>query len=259
MKPMTRRTAIGSAVTEMARDPSLARRGPQQRGQEADGRALAGAVGPDEAEDLPLADREAQVVDGDEIAVALGEVDHLDHWSRFSLGSFGSTRRSFPGLPARTGLLGLHRAVGRLGPRGRHHPPDPAPASHHRVDRGRRRQRLLRSEGQDVVMWAVRARRRAAPEVHEHRREPAPPVRRRLDHLAGHRLGDQATSRISPVVLVPVLPGRPDRAQDGVEVRSRSRLDLLRELAPTRLADLDRCPRGDRPQVSLLPGVPIGP
>ena len=63
----------------VAADAALARGRPQQRGQEADGRALARAVGADEAEDLPLADGEAQVVDGHEIAVPLGEVDHLDH------------------------------------------------------------------------------------------------------------------------------------------------------------------------------------
>ena len=81
MKPITRRTDIGSAVTEKpATRPSPAV-GRKQRRQESDRRALAGAVGADEAEDLTLADGEAQVVDGDEIAVALGEVAHLDHRS----------------------------------------------------------------------------------------------------------------------------------------------------------------------------------
>ena len=62
-----------------AGDPPLAGRRPQQRRQEPDRRALARAIGPDETEDLTLADGEAQVVDGDEVSVTLGEVDHLDH------------------------------------------------------------------------------------------------------------------------------------------------------------------------------------
>ena len=63
----------------VAADPSLARGRAQQRGQEPDRRALARAVGTDEPEDLSLANGEAEVVDGHEIAVPLGEIDHLDH------------------------------------------------------------------------------------------------------------------------------------------------------------------------------------
>ena len=69
----------------VARDAPLAERRPQQGGQESDRGALAGAVGPDEAEDLALTDGEAQVVDGDEITVILREVDHLDHDSFVSM------------------------------------------------------------------------------------------------------------------------------------------------------------------------------
>ena len=58
----------------VAGDAPLARGRAEQGGEEADRRALAGAVGADEAEDLALADREVQVVDGHEFAVALGEV-----------------------------------------------------------------------------------------------------------------------------------------------------------------------------------------
>ena len=79
MKPITRRTDIGSEVTENpATRPSPAV-GRKQGRQEPDGRALARAIGPDEAEDLALADRKTQIVDSDEIAVALGEVAYFDH------------------------------------------------------------------------------------------------------------------------------------------------------------------------------------
>ena len=76
----------------MARDPPFARGGAEQGGQEPDGRALARAVGADEAEDLALADRQVQVVHGHELAVTLGEVAHLDHGRGFS-GRSGGTRR----------------------------------------------------------------------------------------------------------------------------------------------------------------------
>ena len=49
---------------------------------------LPGAVGADEAEDLALADRQVEVIDGDELAVPLGEVVDLDHGFA-PLGAFG--------------------------------------------------------------------------------------------------------------------------------------------------------------------------
>ena len=55
--------------------------------EEADRGALARAVGADEAEDLSLADGEAQVVDGHEIAVPLREVADFDHGDFVSVGS----------------------------------------------------------------------------------------------------------------------------------------------------------------------------
>src|SRR6202042_3513141 len=60
-------------------DPSLACRGSQERRQKPNRRTLARAVGSDKAEDLTLADGKAEVVYGDKISIALGEVDHLDH------------------------------------------------------------------------------------------------------------------------------------------------------------------------------------
>ena len=63
----------------VAVDGAFAGGGAEQRGQEADGRAFAGAVGADEAEHLAGADLEIQVRHGDEFAVDLGEVAEFDH------------------------------------------------------------------------------------------------------------------------------------------------------------------------------------
>ena len=53
--------------------------GLEQRGQKADRGALAGAVGPDEAEQLAGLDLQVQRLDGREVAVVLAEIDELDH------------------------------------------------------------------------------------------------------------------------------------------------------------------------------------
>ena len=90
--PANRHGVGGDGV---AADPPLARGRPQQGRQEPDRRALARAVGPDEAEDLPLADGEAEIVDGHEVSVALGEVDHFNHVpivSRLTSGTESSVR-----------------------------------------------------------------------------------------------------------------------------------------------------------------------
>ena len=63
----------------VAVDDAFAGGGAEQRGQEANGRALAGAVGADEAEHLAGADLEVQIRDGHEVAVDLGEVAKFDH------------------------------------------------------------------------------------------------------------------------------------------------------------------------------------
>lgn len=49
-----------------------------QRAEHVDGRALAGAVGAEEAEDLAAVDRERHAPDGLDVPVGLGEVDDLD-------------------------------------------------------------------------------------------------------------------------------------------------------------------------------------
>ena len=63
----------------MAVDDALAVRGIEQRGQEADRRALAGAVGADEAEQLARLDLQVQRLDGHVVAVGLAEIDEFDH------------------------------------------------------------------------------------------------------------------------------------------------------------------------------------
>ena len=63
----------------MAVDDPLAAGGLQQRGQEADGRALARPVGTDEAEHLAGLDLQVQLIDGQKVVVALAEVNEFDH------------------------------------------------------------------------------------------------------------------------------------------------------------------------------------
>ena len=73
--------AGGVAPGVVAQDGGTAGRRPQEAEQEADRRRLAGTVGPKEAEDLALADREVDVLDPPALAVSLGEADGLDHVS----------------------------------------------------------------------------------------------------------------------------------------------------------------------------------
>ena len=70
----------------VAVDGAFAGGGPEQRGEEANRGALAGAVGADEAEHLAGADLEIQVLDGDEFAVDLGEVAEFDHGGEIRVG-----------------------------------------------------------------------------------------------------------------------------------------------------------------------------
>ena len=53
-------------------DPAVGR----QRAQHLDGGRLACSVGAEEAEDLPRLDRERDLVDGGQVAVALDQTDH---------------------------------------------------------------------------------------------------------------------------------------------------------------------------------------
>ena len=47
--------------------------------QHTDGGTLAGTIGAEECKDLPLINRESDVVDRDEVTKALGQVAHIDH------------------------------------------------------------------------------------------------------------------------------------------------------------------------------------
>src|SRR5690606_19068620 len=66
--------ADGQAV-----DAGLAPGGLEQRGEDLDGRGLAGAVGPDESEAVALLDLEVEVRQRHQLAVTLGQVDGVDH------------------------------------------------------------------------------------------------------------------------------------------------------------------------------------
>src|SRR4028119_365108 len=64
---------------DVVAESGLAPGGLEQGGQDLDGRALAGAVGADEAEAVALVDLQVQVGQRHERAVALGEVYRLNH------------------------------------------------------------------------------------------------------------------------------------------------------------------------------------
>ena len=71
--------AIGMrASTSTPRDRRGARGRREQAAQHADRRGLARAVGAEDAEDLAGADREADVVHGDDVAKALDQATDLD-------------------------------------------------------------------------------------------------------------------------------------------------------------------------------------
>ena len=63
----------------VAVDDPLAAAGLEQRRQKADRRALARAVGADEAEHLPGVDLEVQRLNRAKVAVVFAEVDQFDH------------------------------------------------------------------------------------------------------------------------------------------------------------------------------------
>jgi len=72
-----------------AAHPAGAPRGGHVTGQDAHGRGLAGAVWPEEPQDLAALDREADVLDGFECTVILGQSGYFDHkpswrWSETS-------------------------------------------------------------------------------------------------------------------------------------------------------------------------------
>ena len=90
---------LGVLVRVLPEDPHVAARGEVLRGQDRHHRGLAGAVAAEEAVDGVLLDREAHPVDGERVAVALGEVRHLDHGGHRAVPSVAWTR------PARGGAV----------------------------------------------------------------------------------------------------------------------------------------------------------
>ena len=87
--PMPRRAASGSAVTSTPADPRRARRDGHQRGQHAHGGRLAGAVGPEEAEDLALGHLQVDAAHRVDRPAPAGEL--LDQLLRFNCECHGAT------------------------------------------------------------------------------------------------------------------------------------------------------------------------
>ncbi len=73
MYPMRSRTASGLRATSIPATKALPAGGPQQAAQNADGGRLAGAVGPQKADDFPAADGKADMIHGGEVAEALDQ------------------------------------------------------------------------------------------------------------------------------------------------------------------------------------------
>ena len=76
--PMTRRTAAGSATTSMPSTVARALGGLAERGEDADGGGLAGAVVAEQAEDGAGGDVEVEVPQGPQVAEALAEALGVD-------------------------------------------------------------------------------------------------------------------------------------------------------------------------------------
>src|SRR5207244_2814115 len=65
-------------------DSGLARRGGEKAGENPHGRAFAGAVGAEKADNLAARNVEGNALDGGVIAVILGKITHVDHWAAHS-------------------------------------------------------------------------------------------------------------------------------------------------------------------------------
>ena len=76
---MSWRALLPSSLRSIAADANPAGGGKEQAAHELDGGRLAGAVGPEEGEHLAAHDLQTQVVDGDLVAVMLGDVFQLNH------------------------------------------------------------------------------------------------------------------------------------------------------------------------------------
>ncbi len=96
----------------MAANARLARRRPQQGGQDTHRRRLARAIGADEAEHRPFLDGQIQAIDGQQIAVAFRQVAQFDD-GRHCVSRTGISKKSSvapccsAGAPAVVGPTGL--------------------------------------------------------------------------------------------------------------------------------------------------------
>src|SRR5713226_1669855 len=88
--------AHGARLTDdvVAGDAHTPGRRRQRRGEDGDGRRLAGAVGPEQREEFAWLDREGNSVDRVDLAfsIALDEVTDLDRWCHFGLTPSSSPR-----------------------------------------------------------------------------------------------------------------------------------------------------------------------
>ena len=99
------------AVDRLSEEPRLALAGGQKPGQHLHGCRLAAAIGAEKTEDLAAADAETDLVDGDEIAEAHGEIARLDR--RLAIFA-GGARRNLDRPVRATLFLGQQRDEGGL-------------------------------------------------------------------------------------------------------------------------------------------------
>ena len=88
---------LGEGADGAAEHERLAGGRPVEAEDHPHGGRLAGAVRAEEAGDLPGLDVEAEVVDGDDVAVALGEAADGDHGRRSGIGCMPGEHRRRPG------------------------------------------------------------------------------------------------------------------------------------------------------------------
>ena len=81
----------------VAADAHHARGGPEEARQHAQGGALAGPVGAEEADDLPPVDAERDIAHRLDGAVRLAEVGRFDHPGRLGLSARAPSERPEPG------------------------------------------------------------------------------------------------------------------------------------------------------------------
>ena len=98
-----------------ARRPTPARRWGNEAGNHAHGRGLAGAVGAQESQHFAGCHRKGQIIDGQLVAVAFGQIFYCDHWRLGALIVAGGSLKIY----SCSGAAALCRGRGhRAGPMG---------------------------------------------------------------------------------------------------------------------------------------------